>query len=78
MVRHRFCREFNINIRDAPKDNIILRFVNHFEGKGSVHNTNKGNSGRQGVVTKTQAKIDAARNSAIESPKKSHTRIQRF
>ena len=31
MVR-RICRKFNVDMRDAPKDNIILRFVNHFEG----------------------------------------------
>ena len=76
MVRRRFGREINVNKRDAHKNNIILRCVNHFEGKDTVHNTNKGNSRCPAVVTETQVNIDAVRNSAIECPKKLHTRIQ--
>lgn len=74
MVRRRFCREFSIRSHYSPKNNIIHRFVNHFETKGTVHNTHKGNSGRPAAVTRNQANIDAVRESSLNSPKKSHRR----
>ena len=73
-VRRSFCREFNVHTRDEPKNNAIKRIVKHFEDKGTVRNTNKRNSGRPASVTKIQENIDKARNSTINSPKKSHRR----
>ena len=70
-VRRSFCREFNVHTRDSPKNNAIKRIVKHFEDKGTVRNTNKGNSGRPASVTKIQENIDKVRNSTINSPKKS-------
>ena len=45
--------------------------MKHFEHKGTVHNQNKGNRGKPASVTESQA-IDAMRDSAVDSPKKSH------
>ena len=73
-VRRSFCREFNVHTRDGPKNNAIKRIVNHFEDKGTVRNTNKGNSGRPASVTKIQENIDKVRNSTINSLKKYHRR----
>ena len=71
-VRRSFCREFNVHTRDGPKNNAIKRIVKHFEDKGTVRNTNKGNSGRPASVTRIQENIDKVRNSTINSPKNSH------
>ena len=69
-VRRSFCHEFNVHTRDGPK-NAIKRIVKHFEDKGTMRNTNKGNSGWPASVTKIQKNIDKVRNSTINSPKKS-------
>ena len=66
-----FCREFNVHTRDGPK-NAIKQIVKHFEDKGTMRNTNKGNSGWPASITKIQENIDKVRNSTINSPKKSH------
>ena len=42
-----------------------------------MHNQSKGSSGRPASVTKSQANIDTVRNSAVDSPKKSHHRHSR-
>ena len=63
-------KQYGFPFREA----IIKRVVKHFEDKGTVRNTNKGNSGQPGSVTKIQANIDKVRNSTFNSPKKSHRR----
>jgi len=73
-VRRSFCREFNVRTRVGPKNNAIKRIVRHFEDKGTIKNSNKGNSGRPASITKNQANIDKVRNSTINIPKKSHRR----
>uniref|UniRef100_UPI00358F7504 uncharacterized protein isoform X2 n=1 Tax=Myxine glutinosa TaxID=7769 RepID=UPI00358F7504 len=73
-TRRRFCREYDLRTRDGPTNCAIQRIVKHFEHKGTVHNQSKGNSGRPASVTKSQANIDAVRDSAVDSPKKSHRR----
>ena len=73
----RFCREYDLRTRDRPTNCAIQRSVKHFEHKGAVHNQSKGNSGRPASVTKSQANINAVRDSAVDSPKKSHRRCSR-
>ena len=78
-VRRPFCREFNVHTHDGPKNNASKRIVKYFEDKGTVRNTNKGNSGRPASVTKIQENIDKVRNSTIKSkkiPSPSVTRIE--
>ena len=48
--------------------------MKHLESTGTVHNMHKGHSGRPAAVTKSQANIDAVRESVVASPKKSHRR----
>ena len=66
-VRRKFCKEFDVHMRNAPNDTTIKRIVEHFEAKGTVHNTHKGNSGRPSVVKKGQANIDAVCNSTTKN-----------
>uniref|UniRef100_UPI0035900534 HUWE1-associated protein modifying stress responses 1 isoform X1 n=1 Tax=Myxine glutinosa TaxID=7769 RepID=UPI0035900534 len=73
-IHWRFCQEYDLRTRDGPTNCAIQRIVKHFEHKGTVHNQSKGNSGRPASVTKSQANIDAVRDSAVDSPKKSHRR----
>ena len=73
-TRRRFCWEYDLRTRDGPTNCVIQRIVKHFEHKGTVHNQSKGNSGRPASVTKSQANIDIMRDSAVDSPKKSHRR----
>ena len=70
----RFCREYDLRTHDGPTNGAIQRIVKHFEHKGTVHNQRKGNSGRPASVTKSKANIDAMRDFAVDSPKKSHHR----
>ena len=76
-TRRRFCREYDLRTRDGTTDYAIQRIVKHFEHKGTVHNRSKGNSGRPASVTKSQADNDAVRDSAVDSPKKSHRRYSK-
>ena len=73
-VRRRVIREFELHPRDGPDNKAIRRLVKHLESTGTVHNTHKGHSGRPAAVTKSQANIDAVRESVVASPKKSHGR----
>ena len=66
-----FCREYDLRTRDGPTNCAIQRTVKHFEHKGTVHNQSKGNSGRPVSGTKSQANIDAVRDSAVDSPNNS-------
>ena len=76
-THRRFCREYDLRTRDGPTNCAIQRIVKHFEHKGTVHNQSKGNSGRPALVTKSQANIDIMRDSAVDSPMKSHRRHSR-
>ena len=67
-----FCQEYNLRTREGPTNYAIQCIVKHCEYKGTVHNQSKGISGRPASVTKSQANIDAMRDSAVDSPKKSH------
>ena len=73
-TRRRFSQEYDLRTRDGPTNCAIQRIVKRFEHKGTVHSQSKGNSGRTASVTKSQANIDAVRDSAVDSPKKSHRR----
>ena len=68
----RLCWEYYLRTCDGPTNCAIQCIVKHFEHKGTVHNQSKGNSGRPASVTKRQANIDAARDFAVDSPKKSY------
>ena len=76
-TRQRFCREYDLRTRDGPTNCAIQCIVKHFEHEGTVHNQSKGNIGRLASITKNQANIDATRDSAVDSPKKSHRRRSR-
>ena len=65
-THRRLCQEYNLRTRDGPTNCAIQRVVKHFEHKGTVHNQSKDNSGRPASVTKSQANIDAVRDSAVE------------
>ena len=67
----RFCREYDLRTRDGPTNCAIQCNVKHFEHKGTVYNQSKDNSGRPASVTKSEANIDAMRDSAVDNPKKS-------
>ena len=64
----------DLRTHDGPTNCAIQCIVKHFEHKGTVDNQSKGNSGRPASVTKSQANINAMRESAVDSPKKSHRR----
>ena len=73
-TRWMFCWEYDLRTRDGPTNCAIQCVVKHFEHKGTVHNQSKGNSGRPASAIKSQANIDAVRDSAVDSPMKSHRR----
>ena len=73
-THRRFCWEYDLRTRDGPTKCAIQCIVKYFEHKGTMDNQSKGNSGRPAPVTKSQANIDAVRDSAVDSPKKSHHR----
>ena len=64
----RFCQEYDLRTRDGLTNCAIQYIVKHFEHNGTVHNQSKGNSGRPASVTKSEANIDAVRDSAVDSP----------
>ena len=71
-TRQRLCPEYDLRTRDGPTNCAVQHIVSHFEHKGTVHSQSKGNSGRPASITKSQANIDAVRDSAVDSPKKSY------
>ena len=73
----RFCQEYDLRTRDGPTNCATQCIVKHFEHKGTVQNQSKGNGGRPAPGTKSQANIDAVRDSAVDSPKMSQRRHTR-
>ena len=76
----RFCREYDLRICDGHINCAIQCIVKHFKHKGThntLYNQSKDNRSRPASATKSQANIDAVRDSAVDSPKKSHHRRSR-
>ena len=57
-------------VRKAPDRKTIWRIVKKFQTERTVHNVNKGRSGRTREA-RTQQNIETVRLSAVQSPKKS-------
>ena len=57
-------------VRKAPDRKTIWRIVKKFQTERTVHNVNKGRSGRTRGA-RTEQNIEAVRLSAVQSPKKS-------
>ena len=66
-----YCRYFDV--RDAPGRKTVWKIVNKFRTGRTVHNLNKGRSGRH-KAARTPENIDAVRHSVTQSPKKSSRR----
>ena len=49
-VCHSFCCEFNVHTQVGPKNNAIKKIVKHFEDKGTIRKSYKGNSGRPATI----------------------------
>ena len=60
----------HISVKTAPDRKTIWRTVKKFENERTVHNVNKGRSGRTRSA-RSQENIEVVRQSAVQSPKKS-------
>ena len=67
-TRRAYCLHFQV--KDAPDRKTVWRIVKKFRTERTVHNVNKGRSGRK-KSARTPENVEAVRISALRSPKKS-------